>query len=929
MKKTIFIFLTVLCSFPVLQAQNAHYATGEVFIDRGGFMYIRTADTLILEGAMVTVRNTNEAQRGMLSFAGTSEWKSGNSSFVNGFVRTNSTGAFTFPIGQTSYRPARISAAASTAPTDAAYYTPALYSTSALGSGIVAVTNESWVIQGTTPAVITLSWTSNITSFADNLSKLCIAGWDGAKWVKIESAADVVSPIFESASMLTGSGSVSTAAAIVPNTYSAYTLASVLPVYKVEIVLVGNVGSDAATIADPFGNVGEVIDIDYVVGTSGIATNSVAFTGGVVVDGGTSPATYTIVAADAIDGVITITATFTHTDIPTLSGAVNLSVNSATGAVTALASGGNTASMGTLTYTWSGGASGTGTTATPTLGVPATCTVTASDGEGEISASITVYKVETTLAGNVGADAATIINPYGKVGTTINIDYVVGISGTATNSVAFTGGTVVDGGASPAKYTIVASDATSGIITITATFTHTDISTLSGTVNLSLNSATGAVTALASGGNTASMGTLTYTWSGGASGTGTTATPALGIPATCTVTASGGVGSISASITVYKVEVALVGNVGADAASITNPYGKAGDVKNINYVVGTSGTASNSVAFTGGTVVDGGTSPATYAIVAANAKNGVIKITATFIHIDFTYIISATPLLAFGTLAKPYTPPAEQTVTVTNTGTGAITLVQPTSANYVVGALSTTTLSVTGATATFTVQPKPGLPIGDYSETITITGNNGASATVTVTFTVICPSDWEDIDGNNYSIKTLAGLCWTPNLKTTKYADGTDIVWANPYYSSQYPDMNANKDIYGLLYTWYAAMNLLEGEPLPMGNIQGICPDGWRIPTSDEWALLKMYDADNLKNPAYWLQPNSNTNSLQFDCRGAGFYNSATQRFESLFGYTAYWITNTVSAVTSLGASLTYYCNQLEIIEIKKMDAVSVRCVME
>jgi len=227
-KSFCFSALLLFCSL-ALQAQNAHYATGEVFIDHSGFMYISTGDTLNLEGAIFTVRDLNETQRGMLSFAGTSEWKSGSNAFVNGFVRTDSTGTFTFPIGQTAYRPARISKSASAAPTDAAYYTPALHNITALQTGVDAVTDESWVIQGATPAVITLSWSSDITSLADDLSKLCIAGWDGTKWVKIASAADAVSPIFESASSLTGTGSVSTAATIMPNTYLAYTLASAIP----------------------------------------------------------------------------------------------------------------------------------------------------------------------------------------------------------------------------------------------------------------------------------------------------------------------------------------------------------------------------------------------------------------------------------------------------------------------------------------------------------------------------------------------------------------------------------------------------------------------------------------------------------------------------------------------------------------------------
>ena len=526
---TVFFFLGLL-PFSLL-AQNAHYATGEVFIDRSGFMYIRTADTLNLEGAMVTVRHTNEAQRGMLSFAGTSEWKSGSSAFVNGFVRTNSTSAFTFPIGQTSYRPARISKAASASPTDAAYYTPALYSTVALETDIVAVTNESWVIQGTTPAVITLSWSSDISALADHLSKLSIAGWDGTKWVKIASAVDVTSSIFESASTLTGRGSVSTAAAIVPNTYAAYTL-------------------------------------------------------------------------------------------------------------------------------------------------------------------------------------------------------------------------------------------------------------------------------------------------------------------------------------------------------------------------------------------------------AVEAPPPVI------------YEISATPLLEFGTLAKPYIPPAAQIVTVTNTGTGAITLIQPTSANFVIGVLSTTTLPNTDDVATFTVQPKPGLPVGVYNETITITGNDGASATVTVTFTVICPSKWDDIDGNNYPVKTLAGLCWIGNMKTTKYADGTDIPYAKPYYSSQNPDMNANKDIFGLLYTWYSAVNVPEGSsalPTPNldGNIQGICPDGWHIPTQAEWEKLYAYDARDLKSVTLWISPNHNTNLTGFNALPAGKYEAALSRCQELYGFTGYWSGNGLAGSTAHYFYLTYYCDLLREDTTHKANGLSVRCVLD
>jgi len=51
--------------------------------------------------------------------------------------------------------------------------------------------------------------------------------------------------------------------------------------------------------------------------------------------------------------------------------------------------------------------------------------------------------------------------------------------------------------------------------------------------------------------------------------------------------------------------------------------------------------------------------------------------------------------------------------------------------------LSATILTTTGATATFTVRPKANLAAGTYNETITVSGSNGASATINAEFKVI------------------------------------------------------------------------------------------------------------------------------------------------------------------------------------------------
>ncbi|ACL20462.1 cell wall/surface repeat protein [Desulfitobacterium hafniense DCB-2] len=101
-----------------------------------------------------------------------------------------------------------------------------------------------------------------------------------------------------------------------------------------------------------------------------------------------------------------------------------------------------------------------------------------------------------------------------------------------------------------------------------------------------------------------------------------------------------------------------------------------------------------------------------------------------------TYTITADPVTKdFGSLTIGYSAPAAQTVTITNTGNSSVMLTQPTSTNYTIGTLSTTTLAANG-TATFTVAPKAGLAVGNYNETLTVSTDHGTNATVELSFEV-------------------------------------------------------------------------------------------------------------------------------------------------------------------------------------------------
>ena len=134
-----------------------------------------------------------------------------------------------------------------------------------------------------------------------------------------------------------------------------------------------------------------------------------------------------------------------------------------------------------------------------------------------------------------------------------------------------------------------------------------------------------------------------------------------------------------------------------------------------------------------GTVTAVGAGAATITVTTAD---GNYTATCTVKVTEPSYSIDADPTsLDFGSAYTGYTQPAAQTVTLTNTGNQRVTLVQPTATNFEITTSDNLTLNA-GESVKFTIQPKDKLPRGSYSEQITISGNDGASATLTASFTV-------------------------------------------------------------------------------------------------------------------------------------------------------------------------------------------------
>jgi len=199
-----------------------------------------------------------------------------------------------------------------------------------------------------------------------------------------------------------------------------------------------------------------------------------------------------------------------------------------------------------------------------------------------------------------------------------------------------------------------------------------------------------------------------------------------------------------------------------------------------------------------------------------------------------------------------------------------------------------------------------------------------------------------DIDGNVYKTVTIGRQVWmAENLKTTKYRNGEiigtttlDIEAENaPKYQWAYGGSISNVDIYGRLYTWYAA-----------NDSRGVCPTGWNLPSVNQ--MYELIISADVINPGYalketgtthWnpnLQDPTNshvTNSSGFTGLPAGG-RLVNGTFDFLHETTAFWTTET-STQEKVGYAHNLNANTLNNVfftsTIIKNIGASVRCLKD
>jgi uncharacterized protein (TIGR02145 family) len=220
-----------------------------------------------------------------------------------------------------------------------------------------------------------------------------------------------------------------------------------------------------------------------------------------------------------------------------------------------------------------------------------------------------------------------------------------------------------------------------------------------------------------------------------------------------------------------------------------------------------------------------------------------------------------------------------------------------------------------------------------------------------------CPNaPWVlDYEGNSYNTIQIGNQCWMrENLRSTYYADGEPIPagnsntsYTNPYYYDSGISIPLVER--GYLYNWPAVMHGASSTEANPSGVQGICPDGWHLPSNAEWSQLINY----LGSVSDYCCGSNNTFVAKAMASQSGWqssFNSCTpgynQLLNNLSGFGAvpvsnyngtpglnavFWSSSAESATSNLARCRTIDCNASIVWQglSHKDVGISVRCLRD
>ncbi len=210
------------------------------------------------------------------------------------------------------------------------------------------------------------------------------------------------------------------------------------------------------------------------------------------------------------------------------------------------------------------------------------------------------------------------------------------------------------------------------------------------------------------------------------------------------------------------------------------------------------------------------------------------------------------------------------------------------------------------------------------------------------------PNTLIDYDGNVYTSIIIGTQEWmAENLRVTHYPNGDPIPlitdetdWGNlatnntsDAYSYYNNNSSSEAYIYGALYTYAAAIG--DNWARDNTNDQGVCPNGWHLPTDVEWDALNTYLGANAgsklaDNAYFWtngnLDQSADFSTSGFDALPGGYrYNDGT--FLDLGNLGFWWTAIESSSIYAYSRYLHYDDTNVGSNYYAKSFGFNVRCV--
>lgn len=181
-------------------------------------------------------------------------------------------------------------------------------------------------------------------------------------------------------------------------------------------------------------------------------------------------------------------------------------------------------------------------------------------------------------------------------------------------------------------------------------------------------------------------------------------------------------------------------------------------------------------------------------------------------------------------------------------------------------------------------------------------------------------------DGKIYPTIVIGEQCWLrKNLDVGTRINGSSNQTDNSVIEKYcYNDNPANCDIYGGLYQWDEAMQYVTTT-----GAQGICPNGWHLPSYADFVTLKAAvgdDGNKLKAVGQGSGSGAGTNTSGFSALLAG-YRDQTSIFTGITTTAIFWSSQQNTSINAHSLSLNGGDSFIDHTLYNKTFGLSVRCV--